>query len=41
MNSNSFKVSRNVSRPIFDCDTNDDGNITIHLYDGYNVTLRT
>ena len=38
MNSNSFKVSRNVSRLIFDCDINDDGNITIHLYDGYNVT---
>lgn len=38
MNSNSFKVSRNVSRLIFDCDINDSGNITIHLYDGYNVT---
>ena len=38
MNSNSSKVSRNVSRLIFDCDINDSGNITIHLYDGYNVT---
>lgn len=38
MNGNSFKVSRNVSRLIFDCDINDDGNITVHFYYGYNAT---
>lgn len=38
MNSNSFKVSRTINRLIFDCDINDGGNITIHLYDGYNIT---
>ena len=38
MNSNSFKVSKTINKLIFDCDINDGGNITIHLYDGYNIT---